>query len=32
MVYNGLHGLTHGQLQDEFMYAEVTLVAEPENP
>jgi hypothetical protein len=32
MVYNGLHTLTHGQLQDEFMYAEVTLVAEPENP
>jgi len=32
MVYNGLHGLTHGQLQDKFMYAEVTLVAEPENP
>ena len=32
MVYNGLHGLTHGQLQDEFLCAEVTLVAEPENP
>jgi hypothetical protein len=32
MVYNGLHDLTHDQLRDKFLYAEVTLVAEPENP